>query len=152
MLSEASTRSVLWTKNVLRNFTKLTRKHLCQSLFFNKVATLSAATSLKKDSGTGVFPWILRNFEEHHFYRTPLYNCCCCLWRLATGNSCRRAAKTFAVGKSAVVSIIVYRNILSNFGEPWVEQSKAIAKFKETTNCKLPQAVRAIWAPGTGFS
>ena len=35
-------------KDVLRNFTKLTGKHLCQSLFFNKVADLKPATSLKK--------------------------------------------------------------------------------------------------------
>ena len=28
---------------------------LCQSLFFNKVADLKHATSLKRDSGTGVF-------------------------------------------------------------------------------------------------
>ena len=34
-------------KDVLRNFAKFTRKHLCQSLFINKV--------LKRDSGTG-FP------------------------------------------------------------------------------------------------
>ena len=27
-------------KDVLRNFAKLTGKHLCQSLFFNKVASL----------------------------------------------------------------------------------------------------------------
>ena len=31
---------VLCAKGVLRNFTKVTRKHLCQSLFFNKVAGL----------------------------------------------------------------------------------------------------------------
>ena len=30
-----------------------------------------SATLLKKDSSTGVFLWILRNFEEHLFYRTP---------------------------------------------------------------------------------
>ena len=29
------------TKGVLRNFAKLTGKHLCQSLFFDKVAGLS---------------------------------------------------------------------------------------------------------------
>ena len=28
----------------------------------------------------------------------------------------------------------------------------AIATFKETANCKIPQAVGAIWAPGTDFS
>ena len=31
---------VLCKKGVLRNFTKFTGKHLCQSLFFNKVAGL----------------------------------------------------------------------------------------------------------------
>ena len=31
-------------KGVLRNFTKFTGKHLCQSLFFNKVAGLRSAT------------------------------------------------------------------------------------------------------------
>ena len=35
-------------KGVLRNFTKFTGKHLCQSIFFNKVAGLSPATLLKK--------------------------------------------------------------------------------------------------------
>ena len=35
-------------KSFLRNFTKFTGKHLCQSLFFNKVADLRPATLLKK--------------------------------------------------------------------------------------------------------
>ena len=42
-------------KGVLRNFTKVSGKHLCQSLFFDKVASLRPATLLKRDSGTGVF-------------------------------------------------------------------------------------------------
>ena len=33
---------------VLRNFTKFTEKHLCQSFFFNKVVDLRSATLLKK--------------------------------------------------------------------------------------------------------
>ena len=41
-------------KDVLENLTKVTRKHLCQSLFFNKVVDQSV-TLFKKDSGTGVF-------------------------------------------------------------------------------------------------
>ena len=49
-------------KGVLRNFTKFTGKHLCQSLFFNKVAGLRSTTLLKRDSGTGAFLWILWNF------------------------------------------------------------------------------------------
>ena len=38
--TEVTTRGVLCEKVVLKNFSKLTRKHLCQSLFFNKVAGL----------------------------------------------------------------------------------------------------------------
>ena len=30
--------------------------------------------------------------------------------------------------------------------------AKAVATFKETTNCKIPQAVGAMWSPGTDFS
>ena len=40
---------------ILKNFAKFTGKHLARD-FFNEVFFK------KKDSGTGVFPWILRNF------------------------------------------------------------------------------------------
>ena len=53
-------------KGFLRNFTKFTGKHLCQSIFFNKVAGLRAATLLKKR------PWhrcLPVNFAK--FLRTP---------------------------------------------------------------------------------
>ena len=43
---------VFCKKLILRNFAKFTGKHLCQSLFFNKVAGLMRK---KGDSGTGVF-------------------------------------------------------------------------------------------------
>ena len=36
--SEAATGAVLQKEGVLRNYAKFTGKHLCQSLFFNKVA------------------------------------------------------------------------------------------------------------------
>ena len=39
---------VFCKKGVLRNFAKFTGKHLCQSLFFNKVAGLRPACLLKK--------------------------------------------------------------------------------------------------------
>ena len=42
-------------KDVLRNFPKFTGKHLCQSLFFNKVAGLRPATLLKKETLAQVF-------------------------------------------------------------------------------------------------
>ena len=56
-------------KGVLRNFTKLTGKHLCQSLIFSKVACVRPATFLKRDSvaSAGEFCEISRNtfFTEH---------------------------------------------------------------------------------------
>ena len=55
-LSRSSHRRCSVRKGVLRNFAKFTRKHLCQSLFSNKIAGLRPATLFKKrDSGTGVF-------------------------------------------------------------------------------------------------
>ena len=63
-------------KVVLRNFVKFTGKHLCQSFFFSKVAGLRPATLLKKrDSVISVFLRILRNLQEHLFYRAPLDDC-----------------------------------------------------------------------------
>ena len=39
--AEAATGGILLKKTVLKTFAKFTRKHLCQSLFFNNVAGLS---------------------------------------------------------------------------------------------------------------
>ena len=49
-------------KGVFKNFTKFTGKHLCQSLFLNKVAGLRPATLLKKRLWYSVFLWIFWNF------------------------------------------------------------------------------------------
>ena len=43
-------------KVVLRKFAKFTGKHLCQSLFFNKVASLRPVTLLKKRLWHRCFP------------------------------------------------------------------------------------------------
>ena len=47
---------VFCKKGVLKNFAKFTGKHLCQSLFSNKVAGLRAATLLKKRFWHRCFP------------------------------------------------------------------------------------------------
>ena len=44
----SSHQSCSMKKGVLKNFAKFTGKHLCQSLFFNKVAGLRPTTLLKK--------------------------------------------------------------------------------------------------------
>ena len=48
--------------DVLQNVKIFTGKHLCWSL--------RPVTLLKQDSKTGVFLWILRNFQEHLIWRT----------------------------------------------------------------------------------
>ena len=51
-----SSRSQMFFKiGVLRNFGKFAGKHLCQTLFFNKVACPRPETLLKRDSGKGAF-------------------------------------------------------------------------------------------------
>ena len=58
-------------KDVLINFSKLTGKHLCQSLFLNKVAGLKACNFIEKKSLAQVFSCefckICKNtfFQEH---------------------------------------------------------------------------------------
>ena len=63
---------VFCKKGVLRNFTKFTGKHLCQSLFFNKVADL-ACNFIKKETLAQVFPCEFCEISKNtFFYRTPL--------------------------------------------------------------------------------
>ena len=59
---------VFCKKGLLKNFAKFTGKHLCQSLFFNKVAGLRPASLLKKRLWHRCFPV---NFAE--FLRTAFF-------------------------------------------------------------------------------
>ena len=54
-------------KGVLRNFSKFTGKHLCRSLFFNKVAGLRPATLLKKKLLHRCFPANIGKFLRTSF-------------------------------------------------------------------------------------
>ena len=47
---------------VLKKFVKFMEKHLCHSLFFNKVTGLRPVTLLKKDPDTDDFLLILQHF------------------------------------------------------------------------------------------
>ena len=67
---------------VLRNFTKSTGKHLCQSLLFNKVAGLRPATLLKKKLCNRCFPANFVKFLRTHFYIEHLW------WLLLTNHMC----------------------------------------------------------------
>ena len=70
-----SSRPEVFCKNrVLRFFTKFTRKHLCQSLFFNKIAGVRPTTLLKRRLWQRFFPVnsvkLLRKpfFTEHPWW------------------------------------------------------------------------------------
>ena len=55
-------------KGVLRNLAKFTGKHLCQSLFFNKVGDFRPATLLKKRLWPKCFP--VNTFFTEHLWAT----------------------------------------------------------------------------------
>ena len=64
---------VFCKKGLLRNLTKFTRKHLCQSLFFNKVTGLRSATLLKSRLWHRSFPVNLVKFLRIPFYLEHLW-------------------------------------------------------------------------------
>ena len=79
-------------KGVLRNFAKFTGKHLCQSLFFNKVAGLRPATLLKKRLWHRCFPVNFAKFL--------------CLWTVAS------ICKTYEIIVSLLLLFTVFIFVL----------------------------------------
>ena len=75
-LFKSSRPEVFSKKCVLENFAKFHRKTLVPECFLKNKLRAQACNFIKKRvSGTGVFLWIFRNFQEHHFYWTPLDDC-----------------------------------------------------------------------------
>ena len=72
MLFTSSRPEVFCKKGVLGNFAKFTGKHLCQSLFFNKVAG-GACNFIKKETLAQVFSCEFCEISKNIFsQRTPL--------------------------------------------------------------------------------
>ena len=68
---------VFWKKGVLRNLAKFAGIHLCQSLFFNKVAGLQF---IKKETLAQMFSCEFCEIYKNSFFnRTPLDDC---FWKL----------------------------------------------------------------------
>ena len=70
----SSRAELFYKKGVLRKSAKCTRKHLCQRLFFNKVAGLrsKACIFIKKEFLTQLFSCEFCKFSKNtFFYRTP---------------------------------------------------------------------------------
>ena len=74
-----SERPLMWNKKrsmkkgVLENFTKFTGKHLCQSLFLNKVADLRTATLLKERLLAQVFSCKFCEIFKNTFFTEHLW-------------------------------------------------------------------------------
>ena len=66
-------------KVIFRNFIKLTEKHLPRRLFFNKVADLSPATSLKNRLWHRCFPMNFAKFLKTLFLWNTSGGCLCFL-------------------------------------------------------------------------
>ena len=70
--SRSSFPEVFRRKGVLKNSANFTRKHLCQSLFFNRVAGLMPATLLKKRLWHRCFPVNFSKFLKAPFFTEHL--------------------------------------------------------------------------------
>ena len=65
---------VFCKKGVLRNFTKFTGKHLCQSLFFNKVTDLRPACNfIKKETPAQVFSSEFCEISKNSFFTEHIW-------------------------------------------------------------------------------
>ena len=76
-------------KSVLRNFTNFTGEHLCQGLFFSKVAGLRSAILLKRRPWRRCFPvnfakFLRTSFLTEHLRRLLMYGTKCCLQKSET--------------------------------------------------------------------
>ena len=67
-ISRSTRPDIFCKKGVLRNFTKFTVKHLCQSLFFNKVAVEVACNFTKKETLVQVFSCEFCKISKNTFF------------------------------------------------------------------------------------
>ena len=72
-LLRSSHRACSVRKNVLRNFAKFTGKHLCQSLFFNKVGKPQACNFVKKETLAQVFSCEFCEISKNSFFAEHLW-------------------------------------------------------------------------------
>ena len=96
---------VFYEKVVLVNFAKFTGKHLCQNLFFNKVAVLRPAGLLEKETLAQVFSCEFceinkNNFFTEHFHATDFTTNVTFLYFLKTSENCKsfKGLKKFNIG------------------------------------------------------
>ena len=84
---------MFYQKGVLRNFAKFAGKHLCQSLFFNKVPVLRPATT-KEEALTQVSSYEFCEISKKTYFTEHL-------WATASNNSFKLSYR------SAIISCTV---------------------------------------------
>ena len=77
---------VFCKKSVLRNFAKFTGEHLCQGLFFSKVAGLRTAILLKRRPWHRCFPVKFAKFLRTSFLTEHSDGCLCMLQSAVSKN------------------------------------------------------------------
>ena len=85
----------------LKNFTNLTGKHCCWSLFLRKLQ----ATLLKRDSNAGVFLRNLRMFYKHLISQITSGGCLCFLEPFASLIFCSQILKSTSIFNEIFVVI-----------------------------------------------
>ena len=99
LLYRSSCSQVFLKIGVLTNFVIFTGKNLYWSLFLIKLHTWPTENLLKRDSNTGVFLWILRNFLEQPFLQNTSGGCFCTLGTTVPENIVRRNGKKYSHNK-----------------------------------------------------
>ena len=108
---------------------------------FNKVTAL-----FKRDSSTGIFLWILRNFTKHLFWRTSANSDFCMLWctfsTLYYFHRCNLSKTTLLHQHKVNLNLVITRTKSNKesitFVKKWMcdHKSKRTCKFS-TQNCKI---------------
>ena len=112
LYKRASHRSCSVRKGVLRSFTKFTGKHLCQSLFFNKVDSVLVKFYIKKGTLTQAF-----SCEFAKFLRTPfLKNTSGRLPLYVKENTCssQKSQQSWTIYRSSRPEVFCKKGVLRN--------------------------------------
>ena len=115
---------MFFKKGVLKNFAKFTGKHLCQSLFFIKVAGMKPATLFKKETLAQVFSCEFCEIFKNKIFKN---NCFCnscimfeiwvCIMKIWYQNKSKKAHDAFfkIASMKSLYELKIYNNTSRNF-------------------------------------
>ena len=80
IISRSSQSHMVYIIGVPKNLVQFIGKHLCWSVFFNKLQAWGMQLYQKRDCITGVFLWILWNFFRNTFFTEKSQGDCFCIF------------------------------------------------------------------------